>query len=160
MAQWLSERIEGPFWFLAMWLLALAACASPAPSPTPTPTPALPPTATAQELAEIRDFAEACADIPNRMPLSTWARDRGFFINQFAIEWSKLVPPPRLEAYHEATAALYEELKALENDEPFDEESPATLRAVEEALSLDPDIIDILEQSGCVGQGSEALGGG
>ena len=159
MSQWLSQRTDasrGPIWFLAMCLMALAACASPATSPTPTP----PPTATAQELAEVRDFAKACADMPNRMPLSTWARDRAFFINQLAIEWSKLEPPPRLEAYHEATAALYEEMKALENDEPLDEESPATLRAVEEALSLDPEIIDILEQSGCVGQGRDALGAG
>ena len=72
-----------------------------------------------------------------------------------AIEWGKLEPPAQLQGYYDATAAVYEEWQGLENHEPMDEDGPAAQRAARELFELAPDIIDVLERSGCIGQGQE-----
>ena len=117
------------------------------PSPLPTPTVTL--TLSAQ--IAIKEYAEQCATILQNTPLSIVAHGtRTDFLNYLSDEWSKLVPPPSLTAYHAAVRAYYDEWSTLPEDVNPDPEGQVSKRVVELTFTLDRYTLDTLEATGCI----------
>ena len=144
-------------------VLALVACGSSVPAPpamavpTATPSPIPTPTITLMLSARvaIREYAEQCAAIQENTPLSLLAHGtRNEFLDYLSDEWSRLVPPPSLEAYHAAVQATYDEWRTLPEDVDPDPNSPVMRRALDLTFKLDKYTLDMLEAKRCINRGA------
>ena len=140
---------------LAVIVLASLGCGGSHATPTATATATLTATPTAtytpQARAAIKEFTEQCASMQKNTPLSIIAHGtRNEVLTYFSNEWSKLVPPPSLVAYHAAVQTAYEEWRTLPKGVEFDLNSPSLRRLWDVTFELDSYTLDLLEASRCI----------
>ena len=134
---------------LAVIVLASLGCGGSHATPTATATVTLTPTLQAR--TAIREFTEQCASMQKNTPLSIIAHGtRNEVLTYFSNEWSKLVPPPSLVAYHAAVQTVYEEWRTLPEGVELDLNSLPMRRLWDVTFELDGYTLDMLEANRCI----------